>query len=134
MIESNKKVTFETAKLTAKVNFNLVTDTVYQYSDKDIPFCEEVKFPKYYARGCNICSRPTQEQVINWLREARNIFIEIQIDRTTDPKFCYEIFKYTDFGNWELISKRPEMFLTLDWHKNIEDALQEALNYLIQPM
>lgn len=127
---SNQKVTFETTKLVEETNFNLATDTMYQYSDKDIPFCEEVKFPKYYAHVCETCSRPTQEQVINWLREKHNIYIEIQIDKTTYPKFCYEIFKYTDFGNWELISKRKEMFLTLDWYKNIEDALQEALKYL----
>ena len=42
--------------------------------------------------------------------------------------------KLTKDMKCSLLRHNTSMFLTLDWHKNIEDALQEALHYLIQPM
>ena len=70
---------------------------------------------------------PTQNLLQKWLREKHNIHIEIQIDRTTDPKFCYEVYKYSDFGNWENITNRDTWGLTMDYEKNLEDALFESL-------
>jgi hypothetical protein len=73
---------------------------------------------------------PIYQQVIDWLREKHNIHIIEQLDMTCDPKYCYEIYKYEYFGNWTLVSKRPDMFLYLDPIKNLNAAIEEALELI----
>ena len=143
-------ITFETAKLAKEKGFNewcvdgfinnehikkyhVSGDSLEQWRKYDakseftlLEGCTDFLIPRHEPWY----KAPSQTELEDWLRKKHNIFIEIQIDKTTDPKFCYEIYKYTYFGNWELISKRPEMFLTMDWYKNKEDALQEALNQI----
>lgn len=82
-----------------------------------------------YNDGDRTFYAPEQLTILDWLREKHNIFIEFQIDKTTDPKFCYQIWKYEDFGNWEEI-KVSVFGLTIDYNRNIEDAIVDALTYL----
>lgn len=82
-----------------------------------------------YNYGNRVFYSPEQLTILDWLRENHNIYIEFHIDKTTDPKFCYQIWKYEDFGNWEEIPVNV-FGLTIDYNKNIEDAIIDALNYL----
>ena len=52
------------------------------------------------SRGC--FRAPTREQAISFL-ETKSMFAEIFIDMTAEPKWCFQIYKYEDFGNWEEI-------------------------------
>jgi hypothetical protein len=70
---------------------------------------------------------PTQAFLQQWLRETHNLYIDIRTDQTTAPKFCYELVKYEDYGNWEKI-------LNVEWYlyRTYEEALEEALFFTLK--
>ena len=74
-----------------------------------------------------VVTAPTFSQAFRWFREKHNLFCEIQIDRTTEPKFCFDIFKYEYFGNYEQI-KIVEWYL----YRTQEEAELECLKKLIE--
>ena len=44
---------------------------------------------------------PLYSQAFRWFRDEYNLFCEIQIDKTTEPKFCFVILQYEYLGNYE---------------------------------
>lgn len=74
------------------------------------------------------CEAPTYQQVINWLDE-KGIVIEIQVDRTAEPKYCFEVFKYEHFGNWKKHTPQ-EWFLYRTRTEATNVAINEALKLL----
>lgn len=72
-------------------------------------------------------SQPTFSQAFRWFREKHNLFHEIQIDRTAEPKFCFDIFQYEHFGNYEEI-RIGEWYL----YRTQEEAELECLRKLIE--
>lgn len=61
---------------------------------------------------------------------SKNIFIEIGIDRTTYPKFCFEVWEYEYFGNWTRLDKKEEFNLYLTEYECLNEALKIALKSL----
>lgn len=86
-----------------------------------------------YCRNGNIfkrnngCLSPTFSQIFRWFREKYNLFCEIQIDRTTDPKFFFDIYQYEHFGNYKEI-RIGEWYL----YRTYEEAELECLKKLIE--
>jgi hypothetical protein len=74
----------------------------------------------------NYLSAPPQSILKNWLKEVHNIIIEIGLDQTSYPKYCFNIYKYEDFGNWEDV-KNPDWGLYSSEEKCLEEALFLAL-------
>ena len=70
---------------------------------------------------------PMFSQAFRWFRENHNLHSEILLDQTTQPKYCFEIHKYEDFGNYEEI-RIGEWFL----YRTYEEAELECLKKLIQ--
>jgi hypothetical protein len=70
---------------------------------------------------------PTFSQAFRWFREKYNLHSEILLDQTTQPKYCFEIHKYEDFGNYEEI-KIDEWFL----YRTYEEAELACLIKLIE--
>lgn len=70
----------------------------------------------------NYLSAPTQSILKKWLKEVHNLIIVIGLDQTSYPKYCFNIYKYEDFGNWEEI-KNPDWGLYCSEEKALEDAL-----------
>ena len=70
---------------------------------------------------------PTFSQCFRFFREKYNIYTEILLDQTTQPKFCFEIHKYEDFGNYEEI-RIGEWFL----YRTYEEAELECIKHLIK--
>jgi len=91
--------------------------------DKKIKY----KFPKYTEPGYGDLKIPLYQQAFRWFREKYNLFCEIQIDRTTEPKFCFDIFQYEHFGNYEKIEVE-EWYL----YRTQEEAELECLKELIR--
>jgi len=133
-------VPFEIACLLKNKNFNkkcvayyttnFITSTlkyVNSKTDGKLMFCRNNKFPPLYDQNI---SAPIHQQVIDWLKEKHNLYIIEQIDMTCEPKYCYEIYKYEDFGNWTLVSKRPDMFLYSNSINNLDSAIKEALTLI----
>jgi hypothetical protein len=85
---------------------------------------------KNYSISESEAPAPFFQQVLDWFREKHNLHILIETDMTCEPKYCYEIYKYSDFGNWKLVSKRPEMFLYLNYHDNLNEAIKEAIKLI----
>lgn len=75
----------------------------------------------------NYLHAPTFSQVFRWFKEKHNLFHEIQIDRTAEPKFCFDIFQYEHFGNYEEI-RIGEWYL----YRTQEEAELECLKELIE--
>ena len=72
-------------------------------------------------------SAPTFSQVFRWFREKYDLHSEILLDQTTQPKYCFEIHKYEDFGNYEEI-RIGEWFL----YRTYEEAELACLVKLIE--
>jgi len=75
-----------------------------------------------------VYSAPTHQQVINWL-DKKGIVIQIQIDRTTEPKYCFEVFKYEHFGNYEK-HEPSEWFLYRNRTEATNVSINEALKLI----
>ena len=67
-------------------------------------------------------SAPTQTLLQRWLRENHNIYVIVELDQTSCPKFCYSINKYDD-QEWEQGSE----FAYSDLFWAHEDALEAGL-------
>ena len=64
-----------------------------------------------------------------WFRNNHNIYIDILTDQTTQPKFCFEICKYTHFGNYEKIQVE-EWYLYRTYEECLEESLKESLKLI----
>lgn len=130
------KVNFETAKKAKEKGFELGSQSVW-FLYKDGSLEEGTNF--YTRNGSSECDlsnseftvyeRPTQTELQTWLRE-KLIFVEVNVDCTTAPKFCHTIKQF--IGNPNDLSERE-----WDWIKPIdknwglyrkwEDALEDGL-------
>jgi hypothetical protein len=72
-------------------------------------------------------SAPLYQQVFRFFREKYNLHSEILLDQTSQPKYCFEIHKYEDFGNYEEI-KIDEWFL----YRTYEEAELECIKHLLK--
>jgi len=70
---------------------------------------------------------PTFSQAFRFFREKYDLHSEILLDQTTQPKYCFEIHKYEDFGNYEEI-RIGEWFL----YRTYEEAELACLVGLIE--
>lgn len=52
------------------------------------------------------------------------LVVEISLDRTCEPKFAFDIYKYEHFGNYEPIQVR-EWYLYRTWQEAFDAALEE---------
>ena len=138
-------INLETAKLSKKEGFDYPTlfyhitnkgkymcdDKIKGYSGSSIPetnWNQERKAP--YIEDMVFYSAPTQSLLQKWLREVRNIFVEILMDKTTTPKFAVEIWEYSHFGNYKQIIQK-KWYLYRTYEEALESGLQEALEELI---
>lgn len=64
--------------------------------------------------------------IITWFEQQYSLYSEIQIDKTMEPKFCYEINFYHE-GEYKDVTKREHMFL---YYTRIEAELG-CINRLI---
>ena len=120
-----QRISFETAKLAKEKGFNLVVSTAY---------CEEGVLrscnPDFYLKGYHnqgmASLAPTQSLLQRWLRERHNVIVDIQLDQTSYPKYCFNIYRYEDFGNWEDVAN-PEWGLYSSYEKALEEALELGL-------
>ena len=73
----------------------------FDYIEKDI-----IKDFPYLAKNSewqDLVASPTFSQCFHWFRENYDLHSEIILDQTSQPKYCFEIHKYEDFGNYEEI-------------------------------
>ena len=99
----------------------VMVDDDDQYRRTGWRTCKNSEIPEHYG------SAPTLSQAFRWFRDAHNLIHEIQIDRTSQPKFCYAILQYEHYGNYEEIRIR-EWYL----YRTYEEAELACLENLIE--
>ena len=92
---------------------------------------------KGYYKPMTFDNRPYEDIIYaehcliqKWLEETHNILIEIKIDRTSEPKYLYEIYMYENFGNWTRLDKHSEFFIYYTQYEALEEAIKESLNHI----
>jgi len=88
-----------------------------------------------YTHADQICSAPLYQQAFRWFREKYQLFQEIQIDQTSNPKFCFKIIKFV--GNPINLSEKEwywEEVKVVDWflYRTYEETEQACLDKLIE--
>ena len=97
----------------------------FNYIEKDI-----IKDFPYLAKNSewqDLVASPTLSQAFRWFREKYNLQHEILLDQTTQPKYCFQIHKYEDFGNYKKMENK-------DWflYRTYEEAEIACLEKLIE--
>jgi hypothetical protein len=94
---------------------------------QEISLTEESNLEFEDLRNSNIgedISAPLLQEAIDWF-EAKGIMIEVKIDQTTYPKYCFFITKYIDPWGWEPHQPK-EWFLYLTRREATIEAIKEA--------
>ena len=139
-----KYITFETAKLSKEKGFNVLVNNAYDlkgefgnYYDivNESPFDYEDDHIDYDSLRY---SAPTQALLQKWLRKVHQIYVDVDIDQTTAPKFCYMISRF--IGNpldltaeewgWENLPNGVDWGLHRSWEDALEEGLFEALKLI----
>lgn len=120
-------INFPTAKLAKEKNFIGYKSYVYYSISDECLIHGLIEDYDDHNLTENYLSAPTQSIIKKWLKEVHNIIIEIRLDQTSYPKYCFNIYRYEDFGNWEDV-ENPEWGLYSSEEKCLEEALFLALH------
>jgi hypothetical protein len=118
-------IPYEQALSLKELGFDEPCFGYYEYS-KNFLITDSVFYTNSELKNNGITT-PLHQQAFRWFREKYNLFCEIKIDRTTEPKFCFDIFQYEHFGNYEKIEVE-EWYL----YRTQEEAELECLKELIR--
>ncbi len=72
-------------------------------------------------------SRPTITDTLDWLEKTYDVAYEILVDRTTQPKYMFNVYKYEYFGNYDLIQD-PDWFLYRTQSETREYCIKFIIN------
>jgi hypothetical protein len=128
-----KYVTLETAKLAAEKGFDIET--------RNADYMVNGNYPGEVG-ACVSCTEyvpcPNQTLLQKWLRETHQIYVDIDIDQTTYPKFCYMISRFignptnlaAEEWDWENLPNGENWHLHRKWEDALEEGLFEALKLI----
>ena len=128
-----KYITIETAKLAAEKGFNIETRNSDYMVDGN--YTGEVG-------SCISCTEyvpcPNQALLQKWLREVHQIYVDVDIDQTTYPKFCYMISRFignpmnlaAEEWDWQNLPNGVDWGLHRKWEDALEEGLFEALKLI----
>jgi len=118
-----ERIEFDTAVLAKEKAFiGYKSNYHYRENKKDVLICGLMEDWTDHNLTKGYLSAPPQTVLKEWLKKEHNIIIEIGLDRTSYPKYCFSVYKYEDFGNWKEIKQE-------DWglYRKEKEALEEAL-------
>lgn len=69
----------------------------------------------------------TQSVLQKRLRDVYKIYVDVQLDRTTYPKFAVEIYKYKSSSGQFVEVKQADWYLYRTYEEALEAGLEEAL-------
>ena len=145
-----QRISFETSKLIKELGFHwshmvfkelpksdeIPFSTKFEGISTNINYCynesgQEIT-PKRYSPKNNHYPRPTQIQLKNWIKEKYDIYLEIRVDKTTEPKYCYTIYSYKHFGDWKQHYVNNGQQCCSDLYHNEEQAFEDGLIECLQ--
>ena len=111
-------ITFETAKLAKEKGFNISGNNIYENEEL---LCE-VEF-KNWNNGTLCLLAPTQSLLQRWLREVRDIYININTDN--NKSFYSDVNEEYFYDGY-----RGKALIFKSYEEALEDGLQEALRLI----
>ena len=137
-------ITFETAQLSKEKGFNVHVNNAYDlkgefgnYYDivNESPFDYEDDHIDYDSLRY---SAPTQALLQKWLRKVHQIYVDVDIDQTSAPKFCYMISRFignpmnlaAEEWDWQNLPNGADWGLHRKWEDALEEGLFEALKLI----
>lgn len=117
-------VSFETAKLLREKGFSS-NDCHYFYdrSGKTYMYGD-------YSKDIHVCAdKPTQQMVLKWLREEKNIISNIWWSNGDDTAWCSQYL-----GPVPSNPKLKDFFLIGEGYRTYEEACEEAIKYCLEKM
>lgn len=118
-----KYISFNVSKLAKEKGCNINSDLYYDNNG----ICRHID----YDTEDISCYRLSHSILDDWVSKNHNIFIEILIDKTLEPKYCFSVYKYDKENiEWINMMKLKYSDLYLDKYKCYEDALIYALNLI----
>lgn len=73
---------------------------------------------------------PTYSKAFKWFRDKHNLYAEIKLDQTMEPKFCYSINWYKETKEhveWVNLTERDEFFLEYAYEKAELNCLKKLI-------
>jgi hypothetical protein len=128
-------VNYELAKLLAEFSFDENCIGYYD-NQKRFDLSDPISNSSYqsYWQCKGYYSAPTLEQAINWLMDKHQIFIDIETDCTSYPKFAYSVNKFVgnpkDLAEKEWYWGHPK---PSNWflYRTRKEAIEEAIKFAI---
>ncbi len=122
-------ISFETAKLAKEKGFDEGCKKYYS-TDKQFHSSKQILTHKSLRSGGYLIS--TQSLLQKWQREKHNTYIVVELDQTSDPKFCFIIRKfYKSKCQWDnLLGNKTFSDLYYTYEEALEQGLQEALKLI----
>lgn len=85
----------------------------------------------FFCETTRVLQTPTLSQAIDWLRENKDIYIEVQLDQTSDPKFCISIVEYVRYMAFEKhILPQEKWGLYRNYYEAQKVGIEEALRII----
>ena len=126
---------YEVSKLLREKGFNDKCRGGYhsEFDDNDNPI---VMFEEWMAQPYNndfvdegfLCSAPTHQMAVRWLREVHKIFICIEFDA---PTFVADMYKMDEIDEYGCAKHIPP---TIANCKTYEEAVESALKYTLEKL
>ena len=138
-LEYNMKeqlVSLKTAKLAKKKGFDVVCDYVYDISDKKDPIItrNQVGLGNLSYFGDRFIEGPSQSFLQKWLREEKNVVVEVTFNSSLFRRLYEAAHKKTSLNyHWIIFTNTsdPEFvysnFYSDDTFETYEEALEEGL-------
>ena len=103
----NEFIPYEQALALKELGFDEPCFSIYHSKDKSFSWHHHIDHinnePALESGEFNI-SAPLYQQAFKWFREKHQLYSEILLDKTTEPKFCFGISKF--IGNPNDLSER----------------------------
>jgi len=141
-------ISFKTAKLAKKAGFfvegcktfdtnkNSSLSIGKENNETAIDYNKRIKNIYYEIGASNfgftvndLVIKCTQTSLQRWLREKQNLFVEVLLDRTSNPKFAVEIYEFVEVSCFRKIEQK-NWFLYRTYEEALEIGLQEALKLI----
>lgn len=134
-------ITIENAKLAKEKGFDVVCDYVYDIvvnEENPIVIRNQSSLGNLSYFADRFIAAPTHSLLQKWLREVHQIYVAIDVDQTSSPKFCYAISRFignptnlaAEEWDWENCPNGKNWSLHRKWEDALEDGLFEALKLI----
>lgn len=77
-----------------------------------------------------ILAAPLYQQAFKWFRDNHNLYCEIGVDKTLEPKFCFEIYKYDKNNGWKDMTNKEDWGLYLTHDEAKLECIKRLINFV----